>query len=82
MENPVKELIEQTGLTLKEFAVTHGCLFTTLRNCIYGNTDRVPKSIIKALLNAGIDTDGLNTLYKEWLVDKFKKEEISYGKSE
>ena len=82
MKNPVLELIEQTGLTFKEFAATHGCLFTTLRNCIYGNTDSVPKTVLKALQNVGIDTDGLNSLYKEWLERKYKKEEVRYGKFE
>lgn len=82
MKNPVLELIEQTGLSLKEFAITNGCLFTTLRNCIYGNVDKIPKGVVKALVNAGIDVTGVNTLYTEWLIHEYKKEEISYGKSE
>lgn len=70
MKNLVQELIEETGLSQKEFAVTYGCLFTTLRNCIYGNTNRVSKSIIKALLNLGIDTDGLSTLVSRMVTIK------------
>ncbi len=47
MENPVKELVEQSGMTLEEFAVTYGCLFTTLRNCVLTIPIRYPKVLLK-----------------------------------
>lgn len=73
IRNPILNLIMQSGLGYRAFAVLYDCPISSLRNTLYGHVDTVPRAVINSLKAAGaeIEEDGVNKLYKQWLKEKY-----------
>lgn len=76
MVNPVKKLRKSTKLSVRAFCTLYGCSYEMLYRAEGGFSSKVPKSVVKALRNAGIefDEEQLHKDYKAWQIAKAKEE--------
>lgn len=74
MKNPVKDLVERTGLSLKAFGTLYGVSLASLRNVIYGFVNSIPVKVKQALYKAGVETNDIDQQYQEWLYHSALKE--------
>lgn len=76
MINPVKKLRMATGLSVMALVTLHGCSYETWYKVEAGYSTRVPKSVVAALKNAGVQFDEIQLQqdYKAWQLAKAKAE--------
>ena len=74
MENPIKRLRKESGLSARAFAVSHGVNLYSLRAAEAGNASHLPKSLRLVLEASGLDTEKLDAEYTMWLEEKVSEE--------
>lgn len=79
MIHPVKQCIEKIGLTHGSFAVLHDISFQRLKDCLYGYTASIPKSIMNVLIQNGYNEQEAQKQYIQWRRWKAEQELISFS---
>jgi len=73
MENPIKKIREELGLSSIKFCIKYKVPSGTLSKVESGNTTLVYKTIIEAFRKAGVSVQLLEQLqddYNQWLAEK------------
>ena len=73
MRNPLKEIKEKNGWSIQEFVSVTGLGFSTVYNCLTGNTQNINQRILETLEQLGYDTDKVEKEYQEFRVAKQKE---------
>lgn len=74
MIHPVKNCIEQVGLSHNAFAVLNEISFQRLKDCLYGYTPSIPKKIMNVLIRRGYDERETQKQYLQWRRWKVEQE--------
>lgn len=72
--HPVKNCIEQVGLSHNAFAVLNEISLQRLKDCLYGYTQSIPKKIMNVLVQHGYDEHETQKQYLQWRRWKVEQE--------
>lgn len=74
MVNPIKKIVNESGLSLISYSILNGISISTLKSVYYGNVSSIPKKVKSTLKKQKHDIGVLDKEYQEWLLWKAKQE--------